>query len=304
MVGGVFISYRREDSRHAAGRLYQHLAQKFGEERVFIDVDTIAPGVDFTSAISDRVANCDALIALIGPGWLNARNDAGNRRLDTAEDFVRLELEAALARGTRIIPVLIDDTPMPRPADLPEPLKALSNRNAVRLEHTRFGADADHLVETLNKDLRIPLASDADVGTQGRLSTAALTGLLLVGSGAGILLGAAVGASIVDIFNRTGRSLGEIYAQSPYIWQFVAVVMSIAFLMLAACLFSLKLGSRIWRALTTSIFFGAFVTMAYASTLHVMQAIVPSENAGGYASVLVIIATVIAAVPVIKAIAR
>lgn len=100
MAGGIFISYRRDDSRHAAGRLYQHLVQKFRGERLFMDVDSMEPGVDFVKVLTKTVADCDALIAVIGPGWLDARDETGARRLDNPDDFVRLEIEAALLRSS------------------------------------------------------------------------------------------------------------------------------------------------------------------------------------------------------------
>jgi len=150
-MGGIFISYRRDDSRHAAGRLYQHFVQKIQRDSLFMDVDSIEPGLDFVKVLTRTVGDCEALVAIIGPGWLNARDEDGERRLDNPDDFVRLELEAALARDVRVIPVLVDGAVMPRAADLPETLRPLVRRNAVRLAHERFGADAELLTETLRK---------------------------------------------------------------------------------------------------------------------------------------------------------
>src|SRR6185437_14616575 len=104
--GGIFISYRRQETRDFAGRLYDWLADRFGESRVFIDVVTIAPGVDFADAIFREVAACTVLLAIIGPTWLSAVDLHGRRRLDDPDDLVRLEIEAALARGVRVIPIL------------------------------------------------------------------------------------------------------------------------------------------------------------------------------------------------------
>jgi hypothetical protein len=80
--GGIFVSYRRQESSHVAGRLYDRLADRFGENQVFIDVDTIEPGVDFAAEISRAVAACQVLVAVIGPGWLTAADERGGRRLD------------------------------------------------------------------------------------------------------------------------------------------------------------------------------------------------------------------------------
>src|SRR5258708_3801751 len=119
---GIFISYRREDSAPYAGRLYDWIVQRFGKERIFMDIDTLQPGDDFVDVVEEKVGACDALIALIGKDWLRCLDDEGKRRLDNPEDFVRLEIVSALNRNVRVIPVLLDGTRMPRSHDLPEPL--------------------------------------------------------------------------------------------------------------------------------------------------------------------------------------
>jgi TIR domain len=88
---GIFISYRRQDTGDFAGRLYDRLTHRFGQERVFIDVDAIEPGVDFAEAINQAVDTCEVLLAVIGPGWVTATSSDGRRRLDDPDDFVRLE---------------------------------------------------------------------------------------------------------------------------------------------------------------------------------------------------------------------
>jgi hypothetical protein len=149
----IFISYRREQAGGLAGRLYDRLADKFGEAQVFMDVDSIEPGVDFAEVIERAVASCDVLLAVIGPGWLAAKDDAGQRRLDDPDDLVRLEVEAALARNVRVIPVLVEGAPMPRRQNLPESLSALARRNAFILRNETFRADAPRLVELLDRFL-------------------------------------------------------------------------------------------------------------------------------------------------------
>jgi hypothetical protein len=111
--GGIFVSYRRQESSHLAGRLYDRLADRFGEAQVFIDVDTIEPGVDFAEEIFRAVAACKVLLAIIGPAWLSSADGQGGRRLDDPGDIVRLEVEAALQRGVRVIPILMDGAVMP-----------------------------------------------------------------------------------------------------------------------------------------------------------------------------------------------
>lgn len=144
----VFISYRRVDSEWAARSLCERLREHFGQS-VFMDVDTIQPGDDFVAAIDEAVGNCDALIAIIGSKWLDVCDDSGQRRLDDDRDFIRLEIATALRRSSRIIPVLIDDAVMPRESDLPDEIKGLARRNAVKLRPTTFGSDVGQLIQFL-----------------------------------------------------------------------------------------------------------------------------------------------------------
>ena len=90
------MSYRREISAMSAGRLYDRLSRHFASDQIFMDVDTIEPGVDFMRTIEEAVAACDVLIAVIGERWLTATDEEGRRRLDNSEDFVRIEIETAL----------------------------------------------------------------------------------------------------------------------------------------------------------------------------------------------------------------
>jgi len=147
--GGVFVSYRRQDSGPVAGRLYDRLAFHFGPSRVFIDVDTIEPGVDFAEAIALALETCEVLLAIIGPGWLAAADESGLRRLEDPDDIVRIEIEAALARNVRVIPILMENAVMPKRQDLPESLARLARRNALTVRHDTFRYDADRLVATI-----------------------------------------------------------------------------------------------------------------------------------------------------------
>ncbi len=107
-MGGIFLSYRREDSRADAGRLYDRLRQGFPKHHIFMDIDTLEPGVDFAEAIEKAVDSCDVLIALIGKQWLTVTDEqTGRRRLDNPKDFVRLEIQTALDRNIRVITVLV-----------------------------------------------------------------------------------------------------------------------------------------------------------------------------------------------------
>ena len=150
MAGGVFISYRREDSAGFARAIYDRLSEHLGREKVFFDVNDIVSGDDFVEVLSKRVGDCDALVAIIGRDWLASVDKSGQRRLDNAEDFVRIEIEAALGRGVRVIPVLVEDAAMPQSADLPDSLKKLARRQALKVDHTRFDFDVEQLAKVLS----------------------------------------------------------------------------------------------------------------------------------------------------------
>jgi tetratricopeptide (TPR) repeat protein len=153
MSGQIFISYRREDSEWSAGRLGDCLSVHFGREKIFMDVDTIEPGVDFVEAIEQAVGACDVLIAVIGNRWLTSADAQGRRRLDIPEDSVRIEIGTALKRGIRVIPVRAEGALMPQSDDLPDDLKKLVRRNALQLSHDRFRADSERLIGTIERVL-------------------------------------------------------------------------------------------------------------------------------------------------------
>ena len=119
----VFICYRRDDTAGYAGRIYDTLRTAFGRASLFMDVDNIAPGVDFVEDLGRAVARCDVLLAIIGPHWLAPAGAAGKPRLDDANDFVRVEIESALRRGILVIPILVQGATMPAPDDLPPSLR-------------------------------------------------------------------------------------------------------------------------------------------------------------------------------------
>jgi hypothetical protein len=139
MTGKIFLTYRRDDEPGFAQALFGLLEQSFPPDQLFMDVEGgIAAGEDFVRVLEDQVRACDVMLALIGPNWLTATDEMGRRRLDNAEDFVRVEIESALRLGKRVIPVLVRKTEMPRAEALPEPLRPLARRNAVWLTGERF----------------------------------------------------------------------------------------------------------------------------------------------------------------------
>jgi hypothetical protein len=146
---GVFISYRRNDSKAFAGRLYDHLLQRYDEGEVFMDVEDIEPGEDFATRIEQVLAQCDALIAVIGPQWLEICDERGRRRLDDPDDLVRREIASALRLGIRVFPVLVDRAQMPRAGRLPNDLAPLAERAAIELSDDRFAYDVDRLLKAI-----------------------------------------------------------------------------------------------------------------------------------------------------------
>lgn len=144
----LFISYRRDDAAGYAGRLEEALEKRLGRGSVFRDVLDISPGEDFVTAIRNRLAGAQAVLALIGPRWAGD-TPTGQRRIDDAGDFVRLEIAVALDSGVRVVPVLLPGAEMPAEADLPEPLKPLARRNALSLSDAHWDADIDRLAEAV-----------------------------------------------------------------------------------------------------------------------------------------------------------
>jgi len=171
----IFISYRREDSAANARLLHERLSAKFGARRVFMDVQDIDPGEEWKRRLDAEIERATHVIVLIGPRWLNAA-DATGRRLDNPQDNVRWEVSESLRRGKRVIPVLVDQVGLPADADLPEPLRALSEKNFFTIGHLRFDKDAEALIEAFSGE--VPPA------VRLRLMKAALVVVPLVAAGA------------------------------------------------------------------------------------------------------------------------
>jgi hypothetical protein len=160
--GGIFISYRRQETAWAADLLYRQLRDQLGREQIFKDIDNIEPGDDFFEVISTAVGSCRVLLALIGKDWTTTTDTGGTRRLDDPADFVRLELQTALERGVRVIPVLIDGATMPRADELPATLAELSRRHAVELTLARFDSDFRRILGVVERTLVPPGPIDAE----------------------------------------------------------------------------------------------------------------------------------------------
>jgi hypothetical protein len=117
----------------------------------FIDVKNLRLGTNFSKQLRYEVQSCDAFIALIGPDWLDACDEHGNRRLDDPNDFVRIEVAAALKRDILVIPILLNGTKMPPADQLPPDLQELSFRQAFAVDNASFEADVERLTKELDK---------------------------------------------------------------------------------------------------------------------------------------------------------
>ena len=151
----VFISYRRGDSADITGRIYDRLAQHFGKEAVFKDVDSIPLGIDFQKHLQGAVGQCSVLLAIIGRSWVDAGSDSGKRRLDDSRDHLRIEIETALRRDIPVIPVLVQGGAIPEADQLPESLKTLAYRNGLSVRpDPDFHPDMDRLIKGIQTHLR------------------------------------------------------------------------------------------------------------------------------------------------------
>lgn len=147
---GIFISYRRDDSAYIAAAINEKFQQRFGEDHVFFDIDTIPLGVDFRDHIGGAVGGCDALLVVIGDQWVDAKDKTGQQRLHQPTDYVRVEIESALQRNVPVVPVLVGNAMMPTGADLPESIRDLAFRNAAEV---RAGRDLGEHLERLVRDV-------------------------------------------------------------------------------------------------------------------------------------------------------
>ena len=147
MPGKIFINYRREGTADTAGRLYDRIAQAFGHQNLFVDF----VGVDLNARLNNQVAKCQVFLTVIGPSWLDAKDKAGQPRIRSTDDFVAVEIIAALAHNIPVIPVLVDGAHMPQVSELPHSLEPLARCEAVEVSRLDFDRDAEALIERVRK---------------------------------------------------------------------------------------------------------------------------------------------------------
>lgn len=156
----IFLSYRRDDSAAACGRLYDRLAGHFGKNLVFKDVDDIPYGVNFPEYLAEKLHECRVQLVIIGKYWLTLTAPDGIRRLDAPNDFVRIEVEAGLRNSLLVVPVLVDNARMPEADDLPGSIRLLIERNAAQVRpDPDFHTDMERLIRRLEDLLGMPHTS-------------------------------------------------------------------------------------------------------------------------------------------------
>ena len=160
MTSGIFISYRRSDSKSDARSICQRLERTFGKGKVFIDVDLIRPGKNFQSVLKDDLEKCTGMVVVIGPRWLQLLKSSGPADTETGHDYVRLEVASALERNLPVFPVLVDGAVMPDAKDLPDDLKPLAFQQALSVRHDSFPRDMSGLEQELRRS--IPTRGDLE----------------------------------------------------------------------------------------------------------------------------------------------
>jgi hypothetical protein len=148
-VPRVFISYRRSDTEMAAVRLREAIARRFGDQQTLRDKEDISAGLDWLNEIQRAIGSDAVVLALIGPAWLTASDSKGRRRIDNSEDANRVELEAAMSKGLRVVPVLVQGASMPDASELPDALRPLARRHALKLRDDDWNSDVQRLYSAL-----------------------------------------------------------------------------------------------------------------------------------------------------------
>lgn len=158
-MSGVFISYRRKESKAHAHLIFRELRKAFPDQ-IFMDVDGLHPGDNFHQEIGHQLEKCTILLVIIGPEWVKIQDDSGNLRIHNDQDWVRTEISTSLQRNIRIIPILIDGATMPTANQLPLDIKKLSQLHALVLE---TDSALDQTLANLIKTLHIHISIDTTI---------------------------------------------------------------------------------------------------------------------------------------------
>lgn len=202
----IFIGYRRDDTADVAGRIYDSMAQRFGRARIFKDVDNIGPGVDFGDYIKTVLPRCRVALMLIGPHWLDSKDEGGRRRIDDEHDWVRIEIETALAtRGVLVVPVLVNGARMPHGEEVPGSLRPLLRRNAAIIRRDPdFHDDVERLATALRASVNTGVLDLSKIG--GSASSAGAVPRARSGGRTPLLIGGAIAAGLALVAVGFGAS--------------------------------------------------------------------------------------------------
>lgn len=222
----AFISYRRDDTKHLAGRIADRLGAHPAIDKVFIDVDNIGPGEDFLSKINDSIAVSAYCFVVIGENWLGETKDAEPRIWDR-DDFVHMEVHAALHSNCQVIPILAENAAMPSAEKLPENLRALTRLNGVQVGHVNFDLEMQKLLDALlgptqEEEEGAPEATGDDAPQSKALGEV----LRALGGGAvaaAVLLVAAIGHHELS----GGRALNETFGSNAAVWMLIAALLTL-----------------------------------------------------------------------------
>ena len=143
----IFLSYRRSDTGDLVGRISDTISKYIPRANIFMDVETLAGGVDFKQQIEQSVTSADIVLVLIGSGW--AGNDNNHNRMLDEDDFVRLEVAQSLKATARVYPILINDAQMPAASELPEEMQSICSLNALEVRHSRYADDMKHCLKDI-----------------------------------------------------------------------------------------------------------------------------------------------------------
>jgi hypothetical protein len=145
----VFISYRRQSAAGEARALFNDFVARLGQSAVFMDVDSISLGRDFRSELQKNMTACTVVLVLIDKEWATLKDEMGRRRLENADDYIRMEVEAAIKRDIVVTPVLVKGAQMPAAEELPAEIRDLAYRNGFELTHNRWESDVKEMIRRL-----------------------------------------------------------------------------------------------------------------------------------------------------------
>jgi hypothetical protein len=180
----IFINFRNFDGDWAALAIRNTLIERLDDDEVFLSSFSIMLGADWAAELLNRAAECDVLLAIIGPRWLTVTGQDGRPKLGAADDWVSREIEAALAARRAVVPVLVDGADRLREADLPPRIARLAGLQGYRLNRPQYAADMSGLEGALRMiipDLPRKTTAASSAGANVEIKIGKLTGGTVVG---------------------------------------------------------------------------------------------------------------------------